>query len=355
MRHHEVLPAGLADQPRIAAVAIDPLPHALPHLVEDAGRAGEVDSCQVRVGQHLLGDLRRAAAHQVDDSGRQARFLEQPHEEVGGEQRLGGRLEDHHVAEQGRCGGKVPHDRREVERRDREGEAFQRPVLQPVPGGRVVGGLLRQQLVGEEGVVAPEVDQLAGGVDLGLVRCLALAEHGGRVDGVPPGPGQQGGGAQEDRGPRLEGCACPGGACGQRSLDRGLYIRWLPDGVLGDHELVPVRRCERARLATVAAFAADYHRDLGPGVRELGQPSLQARSVGTAGLVRTDGFVVGLGDPKVAISAHRDVWAQTRGIPIGISPFRRQTCGKLVQPGEALIGWGRGRGRGRVPGSAPRW
>src|SRR6516165_2251669 len=48
---------------------------------------------------------------------------------------LGGRgLPHHDVAQQGRRGGQVACDRGEVERRDRQDEALQRPVLHPVPG-----------------------------------------------------------------------------------------------------------------------------------------------------------------------------------------------------------------------------
>jgi hypothetical protein len=50
-----------------------------------------------------------------------------------------------------------------------------------------------------ESVVAPEVDRLAGGVDLRLVDSFGLTEHCGRIDGVPPLPRQQRGGAEQDR------------------------------------------------------------------------------------------------------------------------------------------------------------
>ena len=114
--------------------------------------------------------------------------------------------------------GQVAGDRREVERRDRVDEAFERPVVEAVPHARRGDRLLGQQLAGEVDVEAQEVDQLAGGVDLRLVAGLGLAEHGGAVERVAPRAGEQVGGLQEDRGAVLEGHFTPkwGGLLGGR-------------------------------------------------------------------------------------------------------------------------------------------
>jgi hypothetical protein len=63
-------------------------------------------------------------------------------------------------------------DRREVERADRQDETLQAAVIEVVelPGRRRGLGLV--DLRCEVGVVAEEVGQLAGGVDLGLVEDL---------------------------------------------------------------------------------------------------------------------------------------------------------------------------------------
>ena len=54
---------------------------------------------------------------------------------------------------------------------------------------------------GEEfDVIAPKVDQFAGGVDLGLVNGFALAEHGGAVEDGAIGAGKQFGGFEKDGG-----------------------------------------------------------------------------------------------------------------------------------------------------------
>ena len=54
-------------------------------------------------------------------------------------------------------------------------------MVHPVPRARRRLGLLLVDPLGEVDVEAEEVDQLAGAVDLGLVRGLALAQHGGGV------------------------------------------------------------------------------------------------------------------------------------------------------------------------------
>ena len=131
------------------------------------------------------------------------------HQVVRGQLLGGGRLPDHDVAEQGGGGRQVAGDRGEVERRDRQHESLERAVLEPVPRAGRRPRLLGQQPPGVVHVVPPEVDQLAGRVDLGLVGGLGLAEHGGGVDGGAPRPGQQVGGAQEDGGAVVEGQLAP--------------------------------------------------------------------------------------------------------------------------------------------------
>ena len=107
-----------------------------PQVLEGAGRPGEVDPGQVRVGQRHPGHRLAVPGHHVDHAGRQPGRLEQGHRVVRRELLGGRRLPHHHVAEQRGRGRQVPGDRGEVERRDREHEALERPVLHPVPGAR---------------------------------------------------------------------------------------------------------------------------------------------------------------------------------------------------------------------------
>ena len=138
------------------------------------------------------------------------------------------RLPDDRVAHQRRRGGQVAGDRGEVERRDRVDEALERAVVGAVPDARAV----RDRLVGEDllGVVdveAPEVDQLAGAVDLGLERRLRLAEHGGGVDPLPPRAGQQVGRLEQDGAPVVEVSARQPGAASPAALIAARASAWV--------------------------------------------------------------------------------------------------------------------------------
>ena len=181
-------------------------------------------SCGAR--ERGVADRRAGPVDEVDHARRQAGLLEEVHEEVRGVAPRCGRLPDDRVAHQRGARREVAADRGEVERRDREDEALERPVLHPVPDARRGDRLLLVDARHELDVEAQEVDQLAGGVDLGLVRGLRLAEHRRGVERRAPRAGEQLGGAQEDRGALLPGQARPvlprlaGGA--DRALDLGL-------------------------------------------------------------------------------------------------------------------------------------
>ena len=151
-------------------------------------------------GQHRVADLAARADHQVDHAGRQAGRHQHPHDEVRRVDGGRGRLPQHGVAHHRRRGRQVAADRGEVERRHREDEPLEGAVLDAVPHARRGDRLVLVDLLHEVGVEAPEVDELAGGVDLGLEDGLGLAEHGGRVGLVAARAGEQVGGLQEDRG-----------------------------------------------------------------------------------------------------------------------------------------------------------
>ena len=160
------------------------------------------------------------AGEEVDHAVRQAGLLEQAHHVVRREHRGRGRLPEHDVPHQRRRARQVAADRGEVERRDREHEALERPVLHAVPDARRRDRLLGVDPRHELDVEAEEVDQLAGGVDLGLVRGLRLAEHRGRVERVAPRAGEQLGGAEEDGGAVLPRPARPVLPRGRGGVDR---------------------------------------------------------------------------------------------------------------------------------------
>ena len=131
--------------------------------------------------------------------------MQELHQEVRGVGRGSGRLPDDRVPHQRRARRQVRADRGEVEGRDGEDEALERPVLHPVPHALARDRLLLVDPRHELDVEAVEVDHLAGRVDLGLVRGLRLAEHRRGVERRAPRAGQELGCAEEDRGALLPG------------------------------------------------------------------------------------------------------------------------------------------------------
>ena len=305
VRDDGVLAAGLTDDARVVAVPVDVVPDLLPQVAEHRGRSGEADTGEVLVGQRPAGDVRPGAVHEVDHAGRQAGLLEDPHDHVVAERGLLRRLPDHRVAHQRRRGREVAADRGEVERGDRQDEALQAALVEVVelPGRRRGLGLV--DLGGEVGVVAEEVGQLAGGVDLGLVEGLRLTEHGRRQELVAVLAAHELGGAQQHgrpvppRGPR------PVGAGGEGGPDRGVDLAGVGGGVAAEHVGVIVRsddvdgRTERQALPVdhVAQLA-----DLAADAVELG---VQGDGLGRARAVVADGLVHRCGDAEVAGDGQR--------------------------------------------------
>ncbi len=257
-----------------------------------------MDAGQRRVLQRDGGDVQAVAGHHVDDALGQAGRLQQLHQQVRGEL-LGRRgLPQHHVAHQRRRGRQVAGDGGEVERGDRVDEALQRAVVAAVPHAVRGDRLLGHDLAGEVHVEAQEVDQLAGSVDLGLLRGLGLAEHGGGGQGLAPGAGQQVGGAQEDRGAGVEGERLPGRGRGQGSVDGLLRVR--PGGVAqGSEPRRVVVRLDDVELgaAAHAALTVDRHGQLDRLLAaQLLQLRLQAGPFRAAGGVAVDRLVHRRGD-----------------------------------------------------------
>ena len=282
MGDDEVLAAGLADDPRIVAVAAHVLGDRLPHAVEDAGRAREVDPGEVRARERRVADLGAGAVEEVDHAVGKPGFLEEPHQVVRAQHRGRRRLPEDDVPHQRRGARQVAGDRREVERRDREDEALERAVLEPVPDARRRQGLLGVDPRHELDVEAQEVDQLARRVDLGLMRGLRLAEHRRRVERVAPGAGEQLGRAQEDRGALLPRPARPVLPRLRGRVDRLLDVLGAALVHVGEHVRLVVRHHRRLGRAGRDVLAADHERDLDPLAAHLLEPPLQARALGAA-------------------------------------------------------------------------
>src|SRR5437773_5264836 len=300
----EVLASGLAYQSRVRSLLVDVLADGLPHVLEHVGGAGEVDARELGMVQHAIRDLRRAAAHHVDHARRQAGLREQLHQEVRREQRLRRRLEHHCVAHEHRRGGQVGADRSEVERAHREDEALERSILETVPRGRVVVRLLAQQLVAEVGVEAPEVDALAGCVDLGLVHRLRLTKHRRGVDGVAPRTRQQRSRAQHDRRALVIRGGRPHATRLQSRVDRVVEVLDHTDRVPPNAQLLAVRRAQVALAVARAVLAADRHRDLCPRIGELGKPALEALTMRIAWRILAHRFVDRTRDLEMSVGGH---------------------------------------------------
>ncbi len=91
---------------------------------------------ELGVGQRHLADHRTVAVDEIDHARRHPGRLQQLHRQLRREGLLLRGLPHHGVAHQRRRGGQVAGDRGEVERRQCEDEALQRPVIHAVPGAR---------------------------------------------------------------------------------------------------------------------------------------------------------------------------------------------------------------------------
>jgi hypothetical protein len=174
-----------------------------------------------------------------------------------------------------------------------EDEALERPQLLHVPHAAARDRLLLVELLGERGVEAPEVDQLARRVDLRLVAGLRLSEHGRRVEALPPRGGQQLGGAQEHRGPRLPAHRRPLAAAvlgGQHRAAHHVGVRHVE---AADHLAVVVRHHDRVDAAGVHPLAADDAGDLDLLAGLARQLGLERRALGAARCVAEDRLVDG--------------------------------------------------------------
>jgi len=206
----EVLAAGLTDDSGVGAVVADVLADGLPHLVEDAGGAGEVDTSEIWVLEADFAQGRAVYVDEVDDAFGKSGFDHDAHEHLGAiDFRVGG-LPDHDVSAHGGGGGEVAGDGGEVEGGNGEDETFERSVFQAVVHAGAADGLLAVDLAEEVDVEAEEVHDLTSAIDLGLERVLALAEHRGAVKVRAVLGGDEVGGAKEDVGAVLPTRVGPG-------------------------------------------------------------------------------------------------------------------------------------------------
>ena len=240
----------------------------------------------------------------VDDAVREAGLAQDLQRVVRRERRRRRRLPDDRIAHQRCRAGEVAADRGEVERADREDETLERPVLHPVPDTGGGDGLLRVDPKHELDVVAPEVDQLGGRVDLGLMRGLRLVQHRRGDERRAPRAREQLGRAEEDGCALLPREARPVGMRVAGGVDRLLDVLGAALGDVGEDMLLAVWHHRRGRLLRLDLLAADHHRDREPLALHLRQPDAQLLTLGRAGRVTADGLVGRRRRSEDAGSAH---------------------------------------------------
>ena len=189
--------------------------------------------------------------------------LEQLQHVVAAQHRARRRLPDHRVAHQRRRRRQVAADRREVERRHRVDESLERAVVHLIPHARAADRLLAVELLREVRVEAPEVDQLARRIDLGLERRLRLAEHRRGVERRAPRRREQLRGAEEHGGAIFPRPASPTRARASRGRgDRLLHVLRPGEVPVGEHVLVVVRHHRLRGAPGPDLLAADDERDV---------------------------------------------------------------------------------------------
>ena len=161
-----------------------------------------------------------------------------------------------------------------------------------VPDARRRDRLLGVDVAREGDVEAPEVDQLAGGVDLGLDRGLRLAEHGGGVQCRAPGTGQQVGCLEQHRGPVVEGHVAPARCRRLRRVDRGAGVL-VGGAAQGAEHVVPVVRLDDLDLlaGAEAVLTADRHGEVAGLAGHPLEGALELGALGAARCVLPDRLV----------------------------------------------------------------
>ena len=311
MGEDEVLAARLADDARVRLVLGDVLTNGLPEVAEDSGAAREVQAGEIGVVEDHIASHRTIDGHQVDDAFRQARFVQQFHDDMCGVDLLIGGLPHDHVAHQRSRNRQVAGDGREVEWRDGKHEAFECAVFEAVPNARCAFRLLGIDFLGEVAVEPQEVDELTSGIDFGLVKVLSLSEHGGRIDARAPRAGEHFGGAEEDAGALLPVECGPPGARLECGVDGFPNVVSRAEVRVADDPLVVVRRGQGAAVVGGDVASSDHH---GHGHRVLVQHALIFGELGfalrAARAVGQDRFVLRVRDLEECVGHGESFWAQ---------------------------------------------
>src|SRR5580658_517749 len=110
MHQHEVLPAGLANDPGIAAIEMDVLTNRLVEGIKGCGGSGKMKSREVPVAEADLAQYGPVDIDEVDYASRQPGFQQNSHKKLRGENLGIGRLPDDGIAAEGSRGRKIAAD-----------------------------------------------------------------------------------------------------------------------------------------------------------------------------------------------------------------------------------------------------
>ena len=328
MSHDEVFAPGLAHDGGVGAVGIEVVSDVCPEVIEGGLGAGKVEPGEV------LGRQRRVAhccavvgGQHVDYAGRQSRFLQNLVGKVRGVDGARGGFPEDGIAHEGRRGGQISLDGGKVEGRNCEHEAFQRAVLHLVTDARGVVGLVAVELFCEVDVETQKVDQLARGINLGLVNVFALAQHGCGVEGVAVRAGNQFGGAKKNGGPVREVHRGPFGLGGLGGLDGGRHL--IGTGLVDAPQqvLMVVRGDNVGGLVGEHAFAPDEGGNVDGLRAQVLQLDLHGLPLGRAGGVGVGRFVLGRGRFRIGVGHGAEGnWGKQR--PVGGDGRGVSGCGR---------------------------
>jgi hypothetical protein len=176
-------------------------------------------------------------------------------------------------------------------------------VIDPVPHARRGHRLLGVDPLREIAVEAEEIDELTGGIDLGLKNRLALTEHGGRVHPLAPRSGQQVGRLEEHRRAVLEAPARP---VPMRPPGRG-HRRAESARVglmrIGQVMRMPMRRNHPDCLPGSDILAVHDDRDVGDGATQPLELRLDRRALRSSRCVGQHRLVARGGDVRGPVHA----------------------------------------------------
>mmetsp|Transcript_28593 Transcript_28593/g.46917 ORF Transcript_28593/g.46917 Transcript_28593/m.46917 type:complete len:276 (-) Transcript_28593:185-1012(-) len=190
----EVFAASLAYNARVRFILRNIAANRVPNVAKHGSGAGKIDSGQIGMFQCVFAHQFAWRRNEVDHARRQPSLLQYLIRHVIRQHRRGRRLPQPNIAQQRRRRTQIAANRGKIERRDGETETFERSKLDAVPDAVVVQQRILWRAVHlfhKLRSKPPEIDELGGGINLGLPHRLALSEHGGRVQLVAVHLGQQ--------------------------------------------------------------------------------------------------------------------------------------------------------------------